>query len=120
MSFDILYIYCIMYISCCTAQGLRNTTSRDRILVGFSVECHWHFVLSKSIEKYQLQFDWGWYYIFHICTGPMNLNTDKCNLLISSYRHEHIWADVGEDKIWESIDVKFWGIKGAKIWYTCI
>ena len=29
----------------------------------------------------------------------MMLNTDKCNLLIWSYRHEHIWADVGEDKI---------------------
>ena len=115
MSFDTLCIYCIMYLRCCTAQGLRNTTSHGRILTGFSVECHWHFVLSKSIKKYQLQFIWGWHYILHICTGLMMFNTDKCNLLIWSYRHEHTWADVGEDKIWESIDVKLLGTKGAKI-----
>lgn len=39
----------------------------------------------------------------------MKLNTDKCHLLILSYKHEHIWADVREDKIQESINVKLLG-----------
>ena len=36
----------------------------------------------------------------------MRLNTDKCHLLISDYKHGHIWAKVGEDKIWERSHVK--------------
>ena len=36
----------------------------------------------------------------------MKLNTDKCHLTISGYKHEQVWAQVSEDKIWESTDVK--------------
>ena len=35
----------------------------------------------------------------------MKLNKDKCHLIVSDYKHEQIWAQVGGDKIWESADV---------------
>ena len=37
----------------------------------------------------------------------MKLNTDKCHLIVSGYKHEQIWAKIGNDKIWESSDVKY-------------
>ena len=33
----------------------------------------------------------------------MKLNQDKCHLLVSGYKHEHIWVRIGEVKIWESL-----------------
>ena len=35
----------------------------------------------------------------------IKLNADKCDLLVSGTRNEHIWAKVGNDKIWESESV---------------
>ena len=32
----------------------------------------------------------------------MKLNEGKCHLLISGFKHEIIWANVGGEKIWES------------------
>jgi len=40
----------------------------------------------------------------------MKLNTDKCHLLISGNKHEHIYAKVGHDVIWESNSVKLLGV----------
>ena len=34
----------------------------------------------------------------------MKLNTDKCHLIVSGYKHEQIWAKIGNDKFWESSD----------------
>lgn len=39
----------------------------------------------------------------------MKLKTDICHLRISDYKHKHMWADVGEDKIWGSNGVKLLG-----------
>ena len=39
----------------------------------------------------------------------MKLNTDKCHLLISNYKHEEMWAKRGKDIIWEKSDVKLLG-----------
>ena len=36
----------------------------------------------------------------------MKLNTDKCRLIVSGYKHEQVWANIGKDLIWESNDVK--------------
>ena len=33
------------------------------------------------------------------------LNTDKCCLIVSGYKHEHVWANRAKDLIWESNDV---------------
>ena len=40
----------------------------------------------------------------------MKLNTDKCHLIVSCYKHEQAWASIGKDLIWESNDVKLLGI----------
>ena len=40
----------------------------------------------------------------------MKLNTDKCHLIVSGYKHEQMWAKIGNDKIWESSDVKLLGV----------
>ena len=34
------------------------------------------------------------------------LNTDKCHLIVSGYKREQIWENVGKDLIWESTGVK--------------
>ena len=36
----------------------------------------------------------------------MKLNTDKCYLIISGTKHEHVWIKLGKDKIWDSSNVK--------------
>ena len=40
----------------------------------------------------------------------MKLNQPKCHLLISSNTPEHLWARVGENKIWESRQGKLLGV----------
>ena len=40
----------------------------------------------------------------------MKLNTDKCRLIVSCYKHEQVWANIGKYLIWESSDVKSLGI----------
>ena len=40
----------------------------------------------------------------------MKLNTDKCHLLISGSKAEHIWGNVGDKKIWEDDKVKLLGV----------
>ena len=42
---------------------------------------------------------------FAVCwfeSNYMKLNTDKCHLIISGNKHESFWADIGNDRIWES------------------
>ena len=40
----------------------------------------------------------------------LKLNTDKCRLIVSGYKHEQVWANTGKDLIWESNDVKLRGV----------
>ena len=40
----------------------------------------------------------------------MELNQDKCHLLVSGYKHENIWAGNGEVKIWESLKQVLLGV----------
>ena len=46
----------------------------------------------------------------------MKLNQDKWHLLVSGYKQEFIWAQIGEVKIWESLKLKLlevaidWGL----------
>ena len=48
--------------------------------------------------------------IFWFENNYMKLNTDKCHLLVSRTKYEHSWAKVGDDKIWESKEVKLLGV----------
>ena len=37
----------------------------------------------------------------------MKLNQVKCHLLISIYKNENVWANIGNEKVWESNKQKF-------------
>ena len=50
---------------------------------------------------------------FAVCwfeSNYMKLNTDKCHLIISGNKHESFWADIGNDRIWESNYVNLLGM----------
>ena len=40
----------------------------------------------------------------------MRLNDDKCHLLLSSYKHEVMWTNIGQSQIWESKEQKLLGV----------
>ena len=40
----------------------------------------------------------------------MKLNHDKYQLLVSGYKYENIWAQIGEVKIWEILKEKLLGV----------
>ena len=40
----------------------------------------------------------------------MKLNQDKCHLLVSEYRNENVWANTGNENIWESNKQKLLGL----------
>ena len=40
----------------------------------------------------------------------MKLNQDKCHLIVSGHKHETVWAEIGEKKIWESNKRKLLGV----------
>ena len=40
----------------------------------------------------------------------MKLNEGKCNLLLGGYKHESIWAKIGNARIWESNKQKLLGV----------
>ena len=39
----------------------------------------------------------------------MKLNNEKCHLLLSSYKYEVMWANIGRSQIWESTEQKLLG-----------
>ena len=39
----------------------------------------------------------------------MKLNADKCHFAIPGNKHESLWTDIGNDKIWESDNAKLLG-----------
>ena len=41
----------------------------------------------------------------------MKLNQDQCHLLVSSYKHENVWAQIGDQIIWESNKQKLLGLQ---------
>ena len=41
----------------------------------------------------------------------MKLNQEKCHLLVSGYKHENIWARIGQTKIWESRKQNLLGVE---------
>ena len=40
----------------------------------------------------------------------MKLNENKCHLLVGGYKHESIWAKIGDARIWESNKQKLLGL----------
>ena len=44
----------------------------------------------------------------------MKLNEDKCHFLLSGYRHEMMFANTGQSRIWESEKQKLVGVTTNK------
>ena len=42
--------------------------------------------------------------------NSMKLNQDKCHLLVSGYKNENVWANIENEKIWESNKQKLLGL----------
>ena len=64
-------------------------------------------VYDKSIEKvFRLLEENTELALFWSEVKYMKLNTDKCHLIVSGYKLEQVWAQVGGEKIWESVNVK--------------
>ena len=40
----------------------------------------------------------------------LKLNAGKCHLIISANKHESLWTDIGNDKIWVPNNVKLSGV----------
>ena len=40
----------------------------------------------------------------------MKLNTDKCHLIVSETKHEHVWVKKCKDKIWPRNNMKLFDI----------
>ena len=40
----------------------------------------------------------------------MKMKAGKCHFFISGNKHEHMWAKIGDDQVWESRTVKLLGI----------
>ena len=41
----------------------------------------------------------------------LKLNQDKCYLLVSRYKHENVWSQIGDEIIWESNKQKLLGVQ---------
>ena len=40
----------------------------------------------------------------------MKMNPDKCHLILAGHKHEHIWAKIGSDRIWETSQQRLLGV----------
>jgi len=40
----------------------------------------------------------------------MKLNTDKCHLIVAGSKHEHVFAKIGDDVVWESREERLLGV----------
>ena len=67
--------------------------------------CHKNleFVLNKLEEQSNIAINW-------FENNYMKMNSDKCHLLISGNKFEHLWAKIGNDRIWETRTVKLLGV----------
>ena len=54
----------------------------------------------KSLEKNSM-FAMPWFE-----DNFMKLNTDKCSLIVSGYKYEQVWTNIGKNLIWKSNDLK--------------
>ena len=61
------------------------------------------FVLLKLEEQSNTAINW-------FDNNYMKMNSDKCYLLISDNKYEHLWAKIGNDRIWKTKAVKLLGL----------
>ena len=61
------------------------------------------FVLSKLENHSDIAIKW-------FEDNYMKMNSDKYHLFISGHKFGHLWAKIGDDKIWETRTVKLLSI----------
>ena len=102
----------------------------SHIVLGESSETMWKLFLSTKFLHQGIRGNYG---IFVVCDKDlrslinrldhdsflaivcfqniyMKLNEDKCHLLVGGYKHESIWAKIGDARIWESNKQKLLGV----------
>ena len=67
-------------------------------------------LLYKLTHDSNIAIDWFEY-------NFMKPNGKKCHLLISGYKYEHLWINIGGDKIWESAEETLLGINLDRNFY---
>ena len=58
------------------------------------------------MKLYESNYNVITYYI----SNYMKLNGDKCHLILSGYKHEAMWPNIGQVQIWESKKQKVLGV----------
>ena len=62
-----------------------------------------NFVMQQLEQQSNIALKW-------LEDNDMKLNASKCHLFVSGNKHEHMWAKIGDDQIWESRTVKLLGV----------
>ena len=71
------------------------------------------FVLNELERNSNIAIDW-------FQNNYMNMNSDKCHLLVAGHKFEQIWAKIGTDLTWESNSVKLRPATPLKrLWRRC-
>ena len=69
------------------------------------------FVCHKYLEELVKNFERNTELAIHwFEDNYMRLNTNKCHLLISDYKYEHQWDQIGKDMVREENEAKLLGI----------
>ena len=69
-----------------------------------------HDLLTRLTHDSSLAMEWFEY-------NYMKLNNDKCHLLFAGHKYEHLWIELGGNKIWESTEEALLGILVDKNFY---
>ena len=61
-----------------------------------------NFVMQKLEQQSNIALKW-------FEDNNMKMNASKCHLFVSGNKHEHMWAKIGDDQIWEFRTAKLLG-----------
>ena len=67
-------------------------------------------LLIRLAHDSSLAIDWFEY-------NYMKLNSDRCHLLFAGHKYEHLWINIGGNKIWESTEETLHGINVDRNFY---
>ena len=62
------------------------------------------YACDKDLNSLKLAIEW-------FENNSVKLNRDKCHLLVSGFKYENVWANIGKTKIWESEKQKRLGVE---------
>ena len=92
-----IYLNDLFYFLSCNVCNFSDDT------IPYVCNKNLEFVLLKLEEQSNIAINW-------FESNYMKMNSDKCHLLISGNKYEHLWAKIGNDRIWETKAVKLLGV----------